>query len=296
MKSLQEVSVLLRQRNIRKKVLVVCAHHEPALCAIKRAYENSFIEPILLGMKCIIRDIADRINFDISNIKVLDCPTDEVAMNIAVEMMINKAADILMKGVINSGVFLSPILKNLNPGRRLIHHSAIMEIPGKNQLTIISDVAIQPIPGRCSKVIMVRNNIALAQSFGILDPSIAIVCASEKRNERQPATVDAYDIVQMNLRGEIPNCKIYGPIAIDCVDSEEAARTKGLEIEAAGHFDIEIHANLEAGNIRYKDLIRYAHAISGCVIMGFDFPVIVTSRSDGADADYYSLVVASLVC
>ena len=69
------------------------------------------------------------------------------------------------------------------------------------------------------------------------------------------ATVDAKELQDMNMRGEITGCIVGGPLALDNAISEEAANHKGIDNPVAGDADIVLVPNIEAGNIFYKSLI-----------------------------------------
>ncbi len=56
----------------------------------------------------------------------------------------------------------------------------------------------------------------------------------------------------MNQRGQIGDCIIDGPLAMDLALSKEAARKKGIVSEVAGQADILLMPNIEAANCTLK--------------------------------------------
>jgi phosphate butyryltransferase len=74
----------------------------------------------------------------------------------------------------------------------------------------------------------------------------------------------------------------------------EAARTKGIRSLVAGHADILVVPNLEAGNMLAKELVFVAHAEAAGLVIGATVPVILTSRADNDHARVASCALAQL--
>ena len=53
--------------------------------------------------------------------------------------------------------------------------------------------------------------------------------------------------------------------------------------------------NIESGNILFKDLEYLAGAKVAGIVVGLKVPVVLTSRSDNAEARLYSAAFASIV-
>lgn len=293
--SLDGIVENLRSSGTKKRVVVVCAHHKSTLLAFKRAVFEGFVVPIFIGVKDVILQIASEIGFDISNMEIIDEGNEIISMEIAINIIRDDGADVIMKGLINSSNFLSPLIRDLNPEKELIHHIAIMQVPGRGRLVLMSDVAVIVLPILQQKIRMIENMISVAKSLGIEIPKIAIVCASEKVSTKQPATMDADNLVTLWQSGHFENCIIEGPIAMDCVDDGGCCKTKKYKTQIGGCVDGEIYPSLEAGNIRYKTLMKYARATAGSLIFGLSVPCVLTSRGDSDDVEYYSLVCACVV-
>ena len=72
------------------------------------------------------------------------------------------------------------------------------------------------------------------------------------------------------------------------------AKTKGITSLVAGHADILIVPNLEAGNMLAKELAFVAHAEAAGLALGASVPIILTSRADGEKARLASCAMAAL--
>lgn len=91
-----------------RKVSVAVAEDEAVLRAVRDAAKLGFIKPILVGNKEKICKIADEIGF--LEFQVIDCENEVEAMKTAVSLVKNKEADVLMKGLVNTAVYMRGIL------------------------------------------------------------------------------------------------------------------------------------------------------------------------------------------
>ena len=85
-----------------------------------------------------------------------------------------------------------------------------------------------------------------------------------------------------------------GPLAMDNAIDVGAARTKGITSLVAGHANVLVAPNLEAGNMLAKELTFLAHAEAAGLLVGASVPVILTSRADDDKARLASCALAVL--
>jgi phosphate acetyltransferase len=70
---------------------------------------------------------------------------------------------------------------------------------------------------------------------------------------------------------------------------------KGIVSRVAGHADILLVPDLEAGNMLAKQLIHFAGATAAGLVLGARVPIVLTSRSDPLSARIASAALARLV-
>ncbi len=285
-------------RDLQKiTVSVAKADDEVVLKAVKKAYEELNIVPILVGDKKVITECADKINFDITNIKVIDEADGKIASETAVKLIANGEADFLMKGLVGTGTLLKAFLKKeygLRTDKR-ISHVALVDIKKLNRLVVLTDAAMNTYPNLQEKKAIVENAVEVLNALGVQRPKVAALAAIETVNEKMPPTVDAALLSKMAERGQIKNCEIDGPLAFDVAMSKEAAHHKGLDSNVAGEADILLVPNIEAGNIVYKSLAIFSDTSAAMAVVGAKVPVLVTSRSDSYMVKFYSLALCKLV-
>lgn len=205
-------------------------------------------------------------------------------------------AQLLMKGLLQTATIMKAVLNKetgLRTGRSLSHACAF-EIPGWHKLVFITDVAMMPAPTLEQKADIVRNQVQMAQALGIARPKVAALAAVETVNPSMPATVDARALQEMGERGDLGNCDVQGPLALDLAVSPESGKTKGVTGPVVGDADILLVPDIEAGNMLYKGLVYFAKARPAGIIMGAKCPVVLLSRADSPDAKLMSIALAVL--
>jgi phosphate butyryltransferase len=110
-----------------------------------------------------------------------------------------------------------------------------------------------------------------------------------------PETLEAAALSKMADRGEIRGAIVDGPLALDNAISPAAAQHKGIGGPVAGYADILLTPDMKTGNVLYKSLVYFAHLRCAAVVVGARVPLVMTSRSDSADAKFCSLAAASLL-
>jgi phosphate butyryltransferase len=280
-----------------KTVAVACAQDDDVLKAVKSAYEEGMINAILVGDQPKIKAIADTIGFDISRLECIHIEDGVEASLKAVSLVSSGKADMVMKGLVDTAVILKAVL-NKEVGLRsgnVLSHVAVFEVPTYHKMLMLTDAAMNIAPDLNTKKQIVENALAVTKALGIETAKVGILAAKEKINPAMQATVDAGELVKMNQSGEIKNCIIGGPFALDNAISKEAARIKGVKDPIAGDVDLLICPQIESGNILYKALNFLANAKSSGVIVGATAPVILTSRADTDESKRYSIALGVLM-
>lgn len=253
------------------------------------------IEPILVGPEAAIRAAAAQIGWDLAGAR-LEPTAEDLAAARAVALVQEGAAAALMKGNIHSDEVLHHVTKadgGLRTGRR-ISHVFVLDAPGHDGLLLISDAAINILPDLKTKADIVQNAIDLARAVGFAVPRVGILSAVETVNPAIPSTLDAAALSKMAERGQIRGGLVDGPLAMDNAVDLQAARTKGIVSRVAGHADVLIAPNLEAGNMLAKQLVFLSGADTGGLVVGAKVPVMLTSRADDEQARLMSAALAVL--
>lgn len=280
-----------------KKLSIAVAQDDAVLEAVKIAKERGIADAVLVGDEAQIREIAASIHMNLNDFEIVNEPDVAAAALKAVELVHNKQADILLKGYLDTKLFLKSVLNKevgLRTGK-MMSHVCVFEIEGIDRLLFFTDVAFNTYPTLEEKVHIIENTVEVAKACGIECPKVAPLCAVEVVNPKMQPTVDAQALTEMCERGEIKGCQVYGPLSMDLAIDEEAARHKKVDNPVAGHADVLLFPNIDAGNITYKILIRTAKVKNGNVLLGAAAPVILTSRSDDVETKVNSIAFAAVI-
>lgn len=285
------------KENPPKGVVVAAAEDVAVLGAIKKAFEEGVVYPILVGNKSEIEKVANSIQFDLSNIEIINNDDNDSlhSAEIAIEQIHKGKASILMKGNIATGTLLKAVL-NKEKGLRkskILSHVAFFESPYYHKLLCVTDVAMNISPSLEDKVHILNNAVEACHKIGIDRPKVAVVAAVETVNPKMKATIEAAELTEMNKNGVITGCVVDGPLAIDNAVSKDAAALKGITGEVAGDCDIILAPYIEAGNMFYKALNFLGGASVAAIIMGATVPIVLTSRADSTQSKFMSIALAA---
>jgi len=278
-------------------VAVAAAEDEEVIKAVIEALNRNLANFILFGDKEKIETILS-VHHVFKNgnrtLTVVHAESNMHAAELAVRAVSNKEATVLMKGNIPTSILLKAVL-NKEYGLRtgnVLSHAAVFEVPDFDRFTIVTDAGMNIAPDLEQKVQIIKNAATLARAIGIEYPKVAPIAAVEVVNPAMQATIDAAALSVMNQRGQITDCIVDGPLALDNAVSAIAAEHKGIHSEVAGKADILLVPTIEVGNVLYKSLIYFAKAKVGAVITGAKAPIVLTSRADSAESKLYSLALA----
>ncbi|PLX16178.1 MAG: phosphate butyryltransferase [Candidatus Muiribacterium halophilum] len=288
--------IMKKAQSVRKRKLsVAVAQDLEVLTAVDNAFKNNIIDPILVGDEEAIKKIAAENNIDISNWQIMDEKDDSKAALQAVKNVSSGNADMIMKGLVSTSVFLKAVLNRefgLRTGR-LLSHVAVVENANYHKLLAVTDAAMNIAPDLSAKIDIVKNAAKVMTALGIERPKVAPVCAVETVNPAMEATLHAAAISKMSDRGQLKGCIVDGPLALDNAVSKKAAEHKGIVSEVAGDADIILLPDIEAGNVLYKALVFLADVKLAAIIVGAKAPVVLTSRADSDETKLRSIALAA---
>lgn len=267
---------------------------ESSLTGALEAAQAGLIIPILVGPKAKIEAVAAQYGLNLKGVEIVDVAHSHEAATKAVEIVRSGRAEVLMKGSLHTDELLSAVTKKetgLRTGRR-ISHVFIMDVPDHPETLFITDAAVNIFPDLMAKRDIVQNAIDLFQGLGLGTPKVAILSAVETVTVSIPSTLEAAALCKMADRGQITGGILDGPLAFDNAISPEAAAIKGIKSEVAGHANILVVPDLEAGNMLAKNLSFLAHADAAGIVLGARVPIILTSRADSVRTRMASCAIA----
>ena len=277
------------------KVAIVNAGKPLPMLSAQDAVNEDLIEPIFIGDKKEILKCAEDLKWDISNYEIIDEPIENNTAKIAAKLASEDKVKIIVKGHIHTDILMKEVLKreyNLL-GKTRLSHIWHMTINKEDQPLIITDGALNVLPNVKTKMHILKNVINFNNRIGISRPKVAILSATEEVLDSIPSSLDAAELTKL-AKEENLEADVFGPLAFDNSISKKSAGIKGIKNAVAGEADVLLVPSVETGNGLVKMMIYFMGACAAGVVVGGKVPVVITSRSDEAQARLAS-IAASVV-
>ena len=210
-------------------------------------------------------------------------------------------ADGLVSGAIHSTAnTLRPALQIIKAadGIKNVSSFFLMETKkkelGENGVLIFSDCGLIEFP---TKEQLVDIAIESAQSYKMLtgyEPKVALLSYSTKGSAKGEA-IDKLNEVLNILKEKNVEFDVDGEFQLDAAIIPEVAKLKAPNSSVAGHANVLIFPNLEAGNIGYKMAQRFGDTLAiGPVTQGLKKPVNDLSRGSSVEDIVGTIIVTCM--
>lgn len=205
-------------------------------------------------------------------------------------MIKNGDADGMVSGACHSTAnTLRPCLQIIKtkPGTKLVSAFFLMEVPnceyGENGTFVFSDCGLNQNPTADELAAIALSS---AESFKMLvgkEPKVAMLSYSTKGSAKHDDVTKVQEATRI-AKEAAPELQLDGEMQLDAALVESVGASKAPGSTVAGHANVLIFPNLDAGNIGYKLVQRLAKAEAyGPVTQGIGAPVNDLSRGCFAD-------------
>ena len=306
-----------RAKSDKKRIVLPESMDKRVIEAAEKILREDLAEVVIVGKKKDILEISQ--GYDISKAIIVDPFTEEYTEELINElvklrkskgMTYEEAKKLLLEdymyyacmlvktgradGVVSGACHstsntLRPALQIIKtkPGVMLVSAFFLMVVPnceyGENGTFIFGDSGLEqnPTPEKLAAIAA-----SSADSFKLLveaEPRVAMLSHSTMGSAKH-ADVDKV-VEGVRIAKEMyPQYKIDGEMQLDAAIIPEIAASKAPESEVAGHANVLIFPDLDAGNIGYKLVQRLAKAEAyGPICQGIAAPVNDLSRGCSAD-------------
>jgi len=297
-KRLDEMVELVKSTGKKYRIAVAWAQDANTLGAVKQAYDEGFVDPILIGIPAEISRAAELAGVNISGLKIAEVRNDSEACTMAVELARTGDADVVMKGLVGTDKLLKAVMdkdKGILPPKTVMSYVCAFEMPSYHKLLFMTDPAVIPFPDLDQKVAMTNYAIGMANRFGIENPKVALIGPSEKVSRHFENSVEYSVMCKMSERGQIKKCIMDGPLDLFLACDPQSVEIKGIPTPVNGDADILIFPNLESSNPFYKSLMLFGGAELAGMICGPVKPVVVMSRSESEKSKFYCITLSCLM-
>ena len=261
--------------------------------SVQKAVGNGLINPIFIGNESEIIKYAKKLDWDISKYKIINETNENNTAPIAAKLASENKVKIIVKGHIHTDILMKAVLKrDLNLiGKKRLSHVWHMTLEKDDKPFIITDGVVNVLPKLEVKMHILKNAVDFANKIGISRPKVAVLSATEEIIESVPSSIEA-DLITKRAKDENINADVFGPLAFDNSVSKKSAVIKKIKNDVSGQADILLVPNVETGNALVKMMIYFMGACAAGVVVGGKVPVVITSRSDEAEARLASIAAA----
>lgn len=297
-RTLDQLAAHVKSTGIRRTIAIALAEDDNTIGAVAQAVRDGIADAVMIGNAAKIRDVVTHAGENPDRFRIIDAATPADATSTAVRMVKQGDADVLMKGLVGTDLFLKAVMDKsdgLLPPKAVMSYVCAIEVPKYRKLLFVSDTAVLPFPDLGQKIAMVNYAVAMARKFGVETPRVALLSAAEKMSPHFPSHSDYAIIGRMAARGQIKNCVVDGPLDIFLACDPESVTIKGVDTPVGGDADVLIFPSIESSNTFYKGLMLFAGGELGGLIQGTIKPVVVMSRSESAKSKYYCIACACLM-
>ena len=306
-----------RAKQNKKTIVLPETMDKRVLEATEKVLEEGIADIILIGKDEDIKEIGS--DFDISKATIINPFTSSLTDDLIerlVEIRKNKGltyddakrllledymyyacmlvktgrADGVVSGACHSTAnTLRPALQIIKtkPGTMLVSAFFLMVVPncnyGENGTFIFADSGLEqnPNPERLAAIAA-----SSAETFQLLvrkEPIVAMLSHSTMGSASHPDVDKVVEAVKL-AKEKYPQYKIDGELQLDAAIVPEVASSKAPNSKVAGHANVLIFPDLDAGNIGYKLVQRLAKAEAyGPITQGIAAPVNDLSRGCSAN-------------
>lgn len=312
-----------------KRIVLPEGEEERNILASAMIKKEGLAELILLGNPEKIKNTAQSLGADIEGIEIVDPKTSpkkstyaegfyelrkskgitmEKAENTVLDpmyfgtMMVKLGdADGLVSGAIHTtGDLLRPGLQVIKtaPGISTVSSFFIMLVPnsiyGDNGMLLFSDCAVNPNPTAEQLAAIAISTADTAKKLCNMEPKVAMLSFSTK-GSAESELVDKVRKATEIAKELRPDLQIDGELQLDAAIVKKVADQKAPGSTVAGQANVLVFPDLQAGNIGYKLVQRFANAEAiGPVCQGFAKPVNDLSRGCSAE-DIVNVVVVTAI-
>lgn len=218
-------------------------------------------------------------------------------------MIKNGDADGLVSGACHSTAnTLRPCLQIIKtkPGTKLVSAFFLMEVPncefGENGTFVFGDSGLNQNPTSEELAAIAASS---AESFRMLvgaEPKVAMLSHSSKGSAKHDDVTKVVEATRI-AKEEYPELALDGELQLDAAIVPEIGASKAPGSPVAGHANVLIFPDLDAGNIGYKLVQRLAKAEAyGPLCQGIAKPVNDLSRGCSAEDIVGVVAITAVQC
>ena len=314
-----------------KKIVFTEGNDPRILEAASRLLASNFLTPILVGKEDEVQAAAEEYGYNIRGAQIIDPENfDRMDEMIAMFCELRKSKNIQpdeARKILSAGNYFGTMLVKMGvadallggatystadtvrpalqliktkPGSKIVSSCFIMVRPsatGENEVLAMGDCAINIKPTAEELVEIAIESAECGRIFGI-DPKVAFLSYSTLGSGKGE-DVDKMRTAAAMAKEKAPSLPIEGELQFDAafvptVAKQKAPRTKCPGNPVAGHANVFVFPDINAGNIGYKIAQRLGNFDAyGPILLGLNAPINDLSRGCNAEEVYSMAIITA---
>ena len=315
----------------KRRIVLPEGNEVRTLKGAAQAAQEGLADPILLGDAEEIRALAAKESVSLDGLTIIDIASSENLAEFAdmfyemrkhKGMTPEKAADtvrnplyfgnlMLMKGMADgllagadnsTGNVLRAALQTVKtkPGIKNVSGAFVMIVPdttyGDDGVLIFGDCAVNPNPDSQQLADIAISCAETKQSLVGGEANVALLSFSTKGSAKHE-NVDKVTAALELVKEKRPDLSVDGELQLDAAIVPSVADKKAPGSTVAGHANVLVFPDLQAGNIGYKLVQRFAGATAiGPILQGMAKPVNDLSRGCSVQDVVDMIAITALQC
>ena len=257
-----------------KRIVFTEGTDERILEAVSRLLASNFLTPILVGKEDEVQTAAEEYGYNIRGAQIIDPENfDRMDEMIAMFCELRKSKNVQpdeARKILSAGNYFGTMLVKMGVADALLG--------GATYSTADTEIAIES--AECGRI------------FGI-DPKVAFLSYSTLGSGKGE-DVDKMRTAAAMTKEKAPDLPIAGELQFDAAVSPRVARTKCPGNPVAGHANVFVFPDINAGNIGYKIAQRLGNFDAyGPILLGLNAPINDLSRGCNAEEVYSMAIITA---
>jgi phosphate butyryltransferase len=295
-RSLKDVAGLARKKG-PMRLAVLAPEDEEFMLAVKKSWQIGYIEPVLIGNKEKIQQVAEKVEFDIDRFETIVIDDRQAIANLGISMLFSGELPIASKGQIpTSFIYRSIIREEAKAGSGMnVSVVSFWEIPGLDHLVAFTDTGVNIKPDFKAKLEICKNALFLYRLLGCPKPKIAVLSGQREIGGMLTSYRD-YELLRETAdSGDLGECEIVSATSFTDIFVGKGNRMTDYSrtnMEEIPH--ILLVPCLDTGNIICK--LDFFLDVSRCSLVATSRgPVCIPARSDFSDSIMEQLAMSVVV-
>jgi phosphate acetyltransferase len=300
-------------REDKRRIVLPEGEEERTLIASEKINKEGLADLILIGSSDVINTKVAELNLDMTGIEIIDPKTSEktdeyaeafyelrkkkgITKEQAKETVLDPMyygtmmvkigdADGMVSGAVHTtGDLLRPGLQIIKtaPGTNVVSSFFLMQVPdceyGTDGFLLFADCAVNPNPTAEQLASIAISTAESAKGLAKIEPRVAMLSFSSMGSAKHEL-VDKVKKATELAKEQRKDLMIDGELQLDAAIVSKVAAQKAPNSEVAGKANVLVFPDLQAGNIGYKLVQRFAKAEAiGPICQGFAKPINDLSR------------------